>query len=394
MIFSLVSFFKGYLLIEVRGIFIERFINLAIKNNIYLWGISKKSKNCAHMKISIKGFFRIRDAARKTGVKVKILKRYGFTMFLHRHRKRKGFYIGFLIFVLIIAFLSSFIWTVEIEGNENISEEAIRQSLKECGIYPGALRFGHKIHEIQDIMMEKNTQLSWFWVDIKGTKAKVSIKERTSAPKVFDEKTPYNIVAKCDGVIENTKVTNGNQVINVGDVVKKGDLLVSGVYDLKYGGIRFLHSEGEVTAITWHTKKDTFPMERKIIDKTGIIKNKVIINVAGRDIQLYPFGKIKFKTFEESEKIWKIKILGDVYFPFEIKNIEVSETSEETIKMNEGEAFSYYRDMLFESLSKELGENIEILEKTATYEIIGEKIKISVTFKCREDIGEKIPLGG
>ncbi len=392
MIFSVLSFIKGYLVIEVSGIFIERFINLCIKSNIYLWGISKKSKNCAEMKISVKGFFLIREAARKTGVRVKILKRCGFTMFLHKHRRRKGFYVGFVVFALLLVFLTSFIWTVEIEECERCSEDDIRQSLKKCGIYTGALRYGHGLHTIQDRMMKEIPELSWIWVEIKGTRAIVSVKEREPVPQIFDSSVAYNLVAKCDGVIESTEITNGNQVAGIGDVVKKGDLLVSGVYDTKYSGVKLLNSEGTVTAITWHSKKQTFPMERKTLDKTGIIKNKIILNVAGYNLQIFPPWKIKLETYEEEANQWQLKLWGDIYLPLAIKKSQLSETKERTIKMSEGEAFSFYKDKLSKEIDKELSKEALVLEKVAQHKVQGSSITVSVTFKCRENIAEKRPI--
>lgn len=396
MIFALISFIKGYLIIEVKGVFIERFINLAIKRNIYLWGISKTGKNQAQMKVSVKGFFLLREAARKTGVRVKILKRCGFSMFLHRHRKRRGFYIGFLVFTLAVTFLTSFIWSVEIEETTRCQKEEIRQCLKECGIYTGALRYGHKIHALQESMMEKIPELSWIWVEIRGTRAIVSVKERESAPEIFDSTKPYNIIAKYDGVIESTNIKNGNQVAKVGDVVKKGDLLVSGVYDTKYSGTRLLNSEGEIIATVWHTKKQTFPMERKVLEKTGIIKNKTAINILGYKIQIFPFYPIKGEKFEEESEICQLKLWGDIYLPVSLEKTKLTEISEKNIKMSESDAFSFYRDKLSEELEKELSKESEVLEKVAQHRVEDDNIWVSVTFKCREDIAEKreIQTGG
>jgi similar to stage IV sporulation protein len=70
MIFKFFRFLRGYLIIEIQGQFLERFINLAIKSNIFLWDIEKTQCRMT-LKISTKGFKRIRKAARKTHTKVK-----------------------------------------------------------------------------------------------------------------------------------------------------------------------------------------------------------------------------------------------------------------------------------------------------------------------------------
>jgi len=396
MIFSLLNFLRGYLIIEVYGVFLERFINLAIKSNIFLWDIKKRSRNTATMKVSVRGFFHIRKAARKTRVKVKIIKRCGLPMFVHKHRKRKAFYIGFLIFVLIISLLTSFIWTVEIEKTSFVDEKLIRDELKACGIDVGVIKYGHSAHEIQDKLMMKIPSLSWIWVEIRGTRAIVSVKERTRKPEIFDKNTPCNIVAKYDGVIEKITAINGNQIALPGDVVKKGDLLISGVYDAKYDGVRLVNAEGTALATTWHTLKETFPLQRVATEQTGKNKKQIILSAGGKDIKIFPLWGHGFEKFETTEENRQIKLWGDLYLPFKIKIKTINEIAEHTLKMSEYDAFVYYRDILIKSLEKELDDEVEILEKTAEHKLYGNNITVSVTLKCRCDIAEKraIQTGG
>lgn len=395
MIFKIFRFLKGYLIIEIRGQFLERFINLAIKSNIFLWDI-EKTDGLMTMKISPKGFKMIRRAARKTYTKVKIVKRCGLPLFLHKHRKRKAFYIGFLIFVIIISILTSFIWSVEIEDTNLVDKNFLRQKLKENGIYVGRIKYGHSSHEIQDKLMMEIPELSWIWIEIRGTRAIVSVRERTEKPEIYDKTTPYNVVAKYDGVIEKITATEGNQIAKEGDVVKKGDLLISGVFDAKYDGIRFANSNGSVIATVWNTKKQSFGLTRTVAEKTGKSVKNIFLSVAGKDIKIFPLWGHGFEKFETTEKNRQIKLWGDLYLPFIIKTVNVSEITESTYKMNESEGFEFYRDLIIKEFEKEVLGEAEILEKTADYQINGDEIEVSVTFKCRRDIAEKriIQTGG
>ena len=73
--------------------------------------------------------------------------------------------------------------------------------------------------------------------------------------------TPCNIVASRDAQIKNVRLYSGMLVPMVGDGVKKGDIIVSGVVDTKYGRSFYVHSIGEITGI--YTEKMTFskPLE-------------------------------------------------------------------------------------------------------------------------------------
>ena len=47
-------------------------------------------------------------------------------------------------------------------------------------------------------------------------------------PNILDKDTPCDIVAACDGIINHMVVKNGEEVLNDGDAVKTGDVIVSG----------------------------------------------------------------------------------------------------------------------------------------------------------------------
>lgn len=389
MIFSLINFLRGYLTISVKGNFIERFINLAIKNNIYLWNIKMTGLGEAEVKISIRGFLKIRPVALKTGVRVRIKERHGLSMFMHRHRKRKAFYIGFFVFFAILVYLTSFIWSVEIVGNENTQAGIIERELRSCGIYSGALKYGHSSQKIKKEMLIKVPSLSWIWVEIKGTRAIVSVKERTEKPEIFDKNTPCNIIAARDGVIESTLIRDGIGVVESGDIVKKGDLLVSGVADSRYNGIRFINADGEIYATTWHEKSGTFPLSRSEFERTGNKKRKLILNAWGKDLQILPIGKIKYKSYDEEINENKMKIWGDMYLPLTIKSGFIFETGEKIIKMSESEAASFYGEMLENEIKETLQENCSVSDREITYNKENDKITITVTLKCRENIAQK-----
>ena len=124
MLLEINNFFRGYILLEVKGFSTERFINLTSYNNIYLWDI-KKNQNGVTLKVSIKGFKLLKNYARKTGCKIKILKKYGLPFKIYKYKKRKIFALGLLAIIILLCLFSSFIWRINILGNKKISSEKI-----------------------------------------------------------------------------------------------------------------------------------------------------------------------------------------------------------------------------------------------------------------------------
>ena len=306
-------------------------------------------------------------------------------MYLHKHRKRKAFLIGVAVFAAITVFLTSFIWSVEIDGLEKTDKNRIRDALRSCGIDAGVVKYNHNLREIQNEMMMKVPELSWIWVEIKGTRAKVSIKERTEKPEI-ESGAPCNIVARCDGVILSTIVRDGQRMVSVGDVIEKGQLLISGV--IEGSDMQLRHAAGEIYAMTWHGKGGTFPLSKTVTEKTGNTYNKYSL-LAGRiSIPLNPWRRNPYKTFEVSETEKNLHLWGDMYLPLVLKTETTEETNVSEEKMSPEDTALYYSEILYNEIQNGLSGDTQVLEKNMTYFENGNGIDLKCTLTCSEEIGE------
>ena len=396
MIFTLVNFLRGYLIIEAVGGFGERFINLLVKNNICIWAVKRISPDTVRMKIRVSGFKRIRSAVRKTRVKIRIIEKRGLSLYIHKHRRRKAFFVGVLTFIVILCFLTSFIWSVEVTGLEKIDKNVIINELKSCGIYVGVIKYNHSSFEIKQKMLLSIAELAWIHVDIRGTRALVEVKERSDKPPIVEADKPCNIIASVDGVIDKAIVKYGVAQKGEGDVVKKGDLLVSGTADSKPFGTRFLHSQAEIFAFTWYEQTDEFPMKKTVTEKTGEAEKRHIFSIGGKELTVYPFGKILYQEYEETRNEYNLKLWGDFYLPLVYISSHCDETRTLTEPLSEEEAVNYYSTKLYKKIESSFMNDTEIIDKNYTYEINEDKIKIRCTVKCREQIGvmSEIYMGG
>ena len=93
-----------------------------------------------YAKTTIRGYHRIRACARKSGMRPRVAGRYGLPFFLHRHKRRIGLLCGAAVAVLIVCILSSMIWTIDVQGNEAVSDTEILAVFEELGVRIGARR--------------------------------------------------------------------------------------------------------------------------------------------------------------------------------------------------------------------------------------------------------------
>lgn len=170
---------KGVVIVQIEGFFTERFINLCRINNIKIWEIRNIVKGVVRFKISISDFKKLRMVARKTKCKVSIKQKQGlyFTFFKYRKRKLVVFLLAMAIF-FTIAF-SSFIWNIDVVGNENVETEDILKSLRESGLYIGKCKIGMDKKDVINNLRLIENEISWAGIEIDGTLATVKIVEKT-----------------------------------------------------------------------------------------------------------------------------------------------------------------------------------------------------------------------
>lgn len=298
----LYRFLLGILEIEIYGIYPEKVLNLCEKHKISIWNICfKKGKICC--KINVRDFKKLPHIFKKQGVRVHIISREGLPFFTNKYKRRFGVFVGVVIFFFVLYYLSCFVWIIDVKGNKTINDSEILSICDEIGIKEGIrIRNLDAKNKAQELLL-KSDKLSWASLNIEGCVLTVQVTEIKE--KEDDDSSPTNLVASSDGIIKHIDVTVGNCVVKVGDTVRKGDLLVSGIIENE-NGTKFVKSRGSVVAETINTAELFQPYEFDESFLTGIQKNK-------RVIEVFIF---KIPLFLGSEK-------NDYDSEYQVKNLEI-----------------------------------------------------------------------
>lgn len=266
MLLGIIRFFKGTVSFRAQGRSSERLLNLTAQRGVLLWNV-RPSPQGLEGEMAARDYRRIRPLARKAAVRTTVLKKSGFPFLAAAYCGRAGLAVGAALGAALLVFLSQFLWTIDVVGQEHVSEARLRTLLAESGVKTGALCRGVDAGQVKRDILLKVEDISWLSVNIVGCHANVEIKEKTRKPE-NDGDTPCNLKAKEDGVI--TKITVGEGVTEVkkGSGVAKGDLLVSGVSAAREGTVRYLHAEGEIMADVISEKEFKLPKEDDYISLT------------------------------------------------------------------------------------------------------------------------------
>lgn len=386
-ILRLWNYFCGYAIIIVKGIKIERFINLAVVNCIYLWDIEKIDYTTIKVKINIKDFSKLRTIVRKTDSNIDILEKCGMPFKMKAVKKRKWFFFGLGILFIFLYILSSFIWMIEINGLEKIDEQAVIDNLNIQGLRVGVNKRRIDKREIENGMLIKMPDLTWIGLEIKGTKAFVTVVEKEPEPQLLDRDDPCNIIASKNGVIEKILVLNGDGVVKDGDTVKKGQVLVTGTIRRDNSPERYVHSIAEVHARTWYEDAEEIPFEQIEYKKTGKSYSIYAIEIVKKKFERNK--KIPFEEYNKSSREIYIFNFGSYVFPIKLIITSYEELKPVDKKLSEDEAKTDCEERLNARIKLQIPEEAVILNNKIDYFVNDKSIKGKIYVEVLEDIGDK-----
>lgn len=327
-----------------------------------------------------------------------ISKEYGLPKILRLYRKRIGIPLGLLLFSALMFLSSLFIWDMDINGNENISDDEIIALLDSYGCRIGAYIPSLDLYSICNRCMLDSGKISFISVNLKGTVAHVELIERKINEKTEKPKAG-NIIASCDGIVSYYTVTNGECVITPGQQVKKGELLISGICGEVTDDSKTVLAEGSVYALTSRTLSVTVPYEYPKKTYTGTTFSEKYANIFGNNIKLYSnSGNLeqdcdtidnKYNGYTVEKFRYRWIILGRIELPIIIDEKRYSEYEWCIDFLSDEQALKTAKEEMALLQRNEIGK-ADILATNTETEIIEQNdkkyLRLTVEYKCLEDI--------
>ncbi len=305
---------------------------------------------------------------------------------IRRRKGRFGLILGLILVLGASLYFSGVIVTIDIQGNETVSDTSILTALTEIGIEEGT-NFG----QINYVWSENQLRLmidkiAWVGMHRTGHRLVVEITEIVEKPDMLVERIPCNIVASREAEIVSVLVRDGQLMHIVGDYVFPGDMLINGITTDHNGRITLHHAMGKIIGKYNETVefKGSFTNEKLL--PTGETEKRRSLKLFSLEIPLY-FGKNRYEYSENSNFENNLYLFGK-QLPIGIKTTEYRELSRISSTLSK------------EELKAELMEKIYLYEKNFLNEceIIGRDIKekatdeeliLTVTYNLQGDICEQ-----
>lgn len=286
-------------------------INQAVQMGIMIEDIDRLDEHRIRLSIPLSQFLPFYKLMRQAENRIRITKREGFPFLLKRIKKRKFFIGGFVLFFILILLFTSFIWNVKIEGTEKIPSKYVQALLKKEGVYPGQwkMRLPDR-EEVQYRLLLQLPHASWVGYRVEGTRVVVTVvekKEPQQDPDTAKDAGPVHLVATKNALIYDMKIERGYPLVEVNDVVQKGQTLVSGIYGDVEGSKsrKIVGAKGKVWGEVWYESNVVIPLERKRKVYTG-----------ERDKHTYPylFSRVVENPFAKKPAFKNVDVIEHFHF--------------------------------------------------------------------------------
>ena len=402
MMTRLINLLRGRVTVQATGAFPERLINLCAVHAIAFWGVEWIDETSFRFTVAFQDWGKVKQLAQKTMCELSQPVKEGVPALAMRLRKRIGFLIGLAICFGSLTMFSRFLLVVDITGNEEVPEEIILAELRRQGVKPGAYIPSIDENDVANRALIGLKDLSFLSVNLHGCRAEVIVREAERAPELLNEKVPADVVATATGIVIDVDWTAGQPLVECGDTVVEGDVLIAGFMDLPeytYSevdmGTYVVRAVGTVTARTWRTMKSMIPLNTKLKELTGEEKSRWTLNYPGGRVNFYQNSGISYERYDKITETRSFEFPGGKVFPISLTQECIREYSLVDGSLNRDGAI----DLLKAGLRRELDDILqetdgECVKLDYLAAVDGDILTVTMLAECVEQIGETVEREG
>ena len=292
---------RGYISCYVKAGHWERFMNLCRHHGIKLWNIEIHEGTVSFCMFS-RDFRQLNAFVGKTRVAPHIIQRKGLPFIVENAMRNWTFTFGLVLFFAVLKFLSLFVWQINYYGQQEYTKESISKDVTELGVYTGMFRKNLNCDNLERSLRECYENMSWVSAEEKGCVLNIKIKEGNAEKKKEEQEiVPCHLISPCDGKIQSIITKEGTAKARKGDDVKKGDILISGIVEIKDDSgetvrLNGVQADGEITILTEEKTEDSINIQYMDKNKTGKNINVYTVEINGKRFSI----KNPLKWFDNS----------------------------------------------------------------------------------------------
>ncbi|MGL4913638.1 MAG: sporulation protein YqfD [Romboutsia sp.] len=376
----MISYIRGYYIITVEGIGTERFLNHLIRNKINVYNVTRISNTKIQFYVDRHDIKEFKQVYKGNNFDIKVKQKTGIPFIAKRIYKYKGMWICAIVSLVLLMLTSQFVTDIYIQSPEGIKEDELRKELYEAGLKPGVYKKSIDRKEIREQIMKEFDEVAYISINVKGTNVFVTITKKAESLKSTDQSNYCNVIAQKNGIIERVIPRSGKSVVNSGDIVQKGDMLITGANS---------KSIPEVWASTFYEVKKSSSYIDTEKKKTGKSKNVYTINFYDKKYTIR--RNIEFKDYEIENKEHKLTI-GNYTFPIKINTSIFHETESIRVEKDKEELKEELSKQVLNELDYIIPASAKIVDVKHKHSVNKNILEYSITVQTSENIVKIDPL--
>lgn len=395
---AVVNYLRGTVRVRIFGLFPERVMNLCAQNGVEFWGVDWHDECCIMLTIRRSGLPRMERLAEKVGCQIEVCRSDGLPEFLRAFRYRYGFLIGLILALGVASVLSRFVLMVDVVGNERIPDAVILQHLQSYGVRPGAYGPGLDRRQIEQEILLDLKELAWMTINLHGTRAEIQVKEVQNAPERVDETEYHHVVARADGIVTRVEAELGDALVQAGDTVGKGEILISGTVTLEppiYSDLPeryyYVHARGRVWARSWRTVCAVMEEDTEVKTYTGRERTVWSLNFFGNRVEFFGNSSILDGFYDKITSVSQAELPGGEKLPVWLEREVYREYVPEMMHIDRDAAALLLEQELARYLEQLTGEDGRVLALDIQTRVADGLIRVTATGECLEEIGQEVP---
>lgn len=387
------NFLRGSVALHCACSAPERVINLCALRNIPFWDLCHIDEEHFTLRTTRGGAELLRCAVEQSGLtaQLTVQNEAGAPVRLRGFRRRYVLLAALGVAAACIWSLSSFVWAFTVTGNDTVPTEAILRCLEKNGVAVGTPV--RRIHQetLRNHVLLELTDLSWLSVNVRGCTAHIQVVERRRPPQIFSSAQRANVVASRDGLVIGVEALQGRGEVAVGDTVTAGQLLISGVSDSRFGGMRLMNAQGRIYARTWYELSLTAPLEVAQKGETARTVRRFALIAGKHRINFYTGGSILGTGCDKITAYHSLSLPFGITLPLHLAVETVTQSPLTATTRTVQQAQQEAEAQLLALFAAARTADAEVTETAFLARRRGGSLQVTLRAECVEDIALRLP---
>ena len=351
---------------KVRGMNFKKFLTRLKQDGLEVYSLKRKDFNLFYITINKNQDAYFSNLANKNNYELTIENKTYSLKLKDKIKKHFALSLSILFIGISLIIFSNIIVKVEVYGCQSVSKNQIIEVLNNNHITMHKFKSNYDLSKIESLLKQNINKVSLASAVIKGNTIIINIDEKIDNDEYIYEYKP--LLAPYDCIIKEVTLKSGTLVVEEGQTVKKGEILVEPYINYKDGTKLSVEAKADVkvyielsNTVEYLENHTTYVRTGKKIITEDLFLYK--INFGGKKVNI-PFKKYKTETYTYYPfknffiPLYKYK---KVYYEIKEKQTYVPF---ENVKQN---IIEQNKKMLYNTLSSQEKNNLECFT-TINYE--------------------------